>query len=110
MLDELAHPGMVDLIEKCSNVKVEHPIHFPARSSDVERVQRIVLVAPRSKTVRESHKVLLPNLAEDRSHHVLNDFVFQRRDPQWSLPPIGFGNPDSSRRLRPIRPAVDPPM
>ena len=83
-------------IQEYPDVKIQHPVHFLARDSDVERVQRLVLAAPRPKTIRKTQKVLLPNLIEDRPYRVLDHFVFQRRDSQWSLPPIAFRNPDSS--------------
>src|SRR5215475_15431553 len=69
-----------------------------------------MLTAPRPESVAEAQKVLLPDLVENVCHRVLDDFVLQCRDPQWSLPPIGFGNPDSARRLRPIASAMDSPV
>src|ERR671935_1515053 len=69
-----------------------------------------MLAAPRSETVAEALEVLFPDLVENRLHRVLNDFVLQHRDPQWSLPSIGFVYPDSARRLRSISSAMDPPM
>ena len=83
-------------IQECPDVKIQHPVHFLARDADVERVQRLMLAAPRPKTIRKSQKVLLPDLVENRPNRVLDHFVFQRRDSQWSLPPIAFRDPDSS--------------
>src|SRR6516225_2564521 len=80
MLCEPFHPGMVDAIEECPDVKIQHPVHFLARDSDVERVQRLMLAAPRPKSIRKSPKVLLPDLVENRPNRVLDHFVFQRRD------------------------------
>ena len=76
---------MFDSIEKCSDVQIEHPVHFPARDPDVERVQRIVLAPPWPESIRESSKVLFPNLVEDRPYRVLDDFILQRRDDQREL-------------------------
>lgn len=91
-------------------VQIENPVHSLAHDPHPQRVQCICLAAPRPESVAEAQKVLLPDLVENRSHRVLDDFVLQRRDPQWSLPPIGFWYPDSARRLRMIRPAMDSPM
>src|SRR5262249_32688875 len=60
--------------------------------------------------IRKTQKVLFPDLAEDRPYHVLYDFVFQRRDSQWSLPSIAFRDPDSPCWFRSIGPAVDSPV
>jgi hypothetical protein len=57
-----------------------------------------MLTALRPESERETQKVLFPDLVENRSYRVLDDFVLQRRDPQRSLPPIGFRNPGSPRR------------
>jgi hypothetical protein len=96
VLHELDHPGVVDSIEKRLNVKIQHPVHPLACDSDVERVQRIVLASPWSEAIRKAQKVLFPNLVENRPYRVLDDFVLQRRDSQWSLPSIAFRDPDSS--------------
>jgi hypothetical protein len=66
---------MFDSVEKCSDVQIKHPVHFPARDSDVERVQRIMLATPRPKTIRKTQKVLLPDVVENRPHGVLDHFV-----------------------------------
>ncbi len=110
MLDELDQPFVIDFVEKCPNVQIEHPVHLLARNPDVERVQRIMLAAPRPEPVGEAQKVLFPDLVENRPHRVLNDLVLQRRDPQWSLSSIGFRYPDSPRRLRAICPTMDSPV
>ena len=64
--------------------------------------------APWSEPVGESQKVLFIDLVEDRHHGLLNNLVLQRRDPQRPLPPVGFRNVDSPRRLCPVCAPVDP--
>src|SRR5215471_7877616 len=91
-------------ILKCPDVKVQHPVVFLARDSDVERVQRLMLAAPRPKTIRKTQEVLLPDLVENRPYRVLDHFVFQRRDSQWSLPPIAFRR--SAHTVQPAWPAL----
>ena len=67
-----------------------------------------MLAASRSETIREAQKVFLVNRIEDGDHGLLDDLVLQRRDPQRTLPPVGFRDIHPSRRLGSIRPAVDP--
>src|SRR5262249_19926769 len=110
VLDKLDHPRMFDLIEKCPDVQVQHPVHLLACDSDVERVQRIVLASPWPESIRKAQKVLFPNLVENGPYRIRYDFVFQRRDSQWSLPSIGFRDPDSPCWFRSMCPAVDSPV
>src|SRR5271169_5533717 len=67
-----------------------------------------MLAAPRSETVRETEKVFLVYLIEDRDHGMLHDLVLQRRDPQRTLPPIGLLYVNPSRWLRPVCSAMHP--
>src|ERR1035441_7716968 len=62
------------------------------------------------KPVRKASKVHLVNLIEDRDHRLLNDFVFQRGDAQWTLPPIGLRYIHSSRGLYPVRSTMHPAL
>src|SRR5207237_7187399 len=59
MLYELDHPTFVEVIEKPSNVGVKHIVHLLLQERVRQRIQRLMLAAPRSKTVREAEKVLL---------------------------------------------------
>jgi hypothetical protein len=86
---------VIDFVEKRPDVQIEHPVHFLLRDPDVQRIQRFVLAAPRPEPVRKALEVLFPDLVENRPYRVLYDFVFQRRDSQWSLPSIAFRDPDS---------------
>src|SRR5215469_8101607 len=96
VLHELDHPRVIDLVEKRPDVKVENPVHLLSGNPDVERVQRIVLASPWSEPIRKAQEILFPNLVENPPYRVLDDFVLQRRDSQWSLPSIAFRDPDSS--------------
>src|ERR1700751_204743 len=64
--------------------------------------------AARTEPVGEALEVDLINLIEDRHHGLLDDFIFQCRDAQRTLPPIGLRYKDSSSRLGPERSAVNP--
>src|SRR3954464_10390500 len=59
-------------------------------------------VSTRPEPVRKAPKVYLVYLIKNSDHALLNDFVFQRRDPDWTLPPIGLRYVYSSRGLSPI--------
>jgi hypothetical protein len=88
MLHELDQPALIDFVEKGLHVQIQHPVHFLLRDSDVQRIQGIVLAAPRPEPVRKTFEVLFPNRVEYFPYRSLYDFVFQRRDSQWSLPSI----------------------
>ena len=107
MFHKLDQPIVLEFVEKGSDIQVHNPVHFLAHDPYPQRVQCILRSAPRAESVAEAQKVLFPYLVENLPHRVLDDFVFQRRDPQRSLPSVGFRYPDSSRRLRSIRPAMD---
>src|SRR5262252_1389675 len=69
-----------------------------------------MLAAPRAEAIRETQKILLVDLVEDGDHSLLDDFVFQGRDPQWTLSSIFFLYVHSSRGQRSIRSAMNPAM
>ena len=75
MLHEPDHPAFVEVVEKASDVSVQNVVHFLLQKRVRQRIQRIMLAAPRAKTVREAEKILLVNLVEDGGHGVLDDFV-----------------------------------
>jgi hypothetical protein len=52
--------------------------------------------------------VCFVNLVENADHGLLDNLVFQRRDPQRALPPVSFREVHPSRWLHSIRPAVYP--
>src|ERR1700730_14754146 len=88
MLHELDQPVLIDFVETGLNVQIQHPVHFLLRDSDVQRIQRVMLAAPRPESVRKSLEVLFPDRVEYFPYRSLYDFIFQRRDSQWSLPSI----------------------
>src|SRR5713226_8906764 len=108
MLDELHHPSVVDTIEEPSDVCIQHIVHLPPLERDRQRVQRLMLAPSWPETIREAPKILLINRIENSDHGLLNNLVFQRRDPQRALSPVGFRYVHPSGWLRSIRPAVYP--
>ena len=96
MLDKLDCPFVRQIVEKTSNVCVEHPVHSLTLDSHCQRVQRLMRVATWPEPIREAFEVHLVNLIEDGHHGLLNNLVLQRRDAQRTLPPVGLRDVDSS--------------
>src|SRR4051812_49143032 len=67
-----------------------------------------MLTASRPETIGETPKILFINLIQDCDHSMLNDFILQRRDPQWPLPAIRLRDIHSPGWLRSIGAAVNP--
>ena len=70
-----------------------------AKYSSRGRIQRLMLAPPRPETIGEAPKVFLVNLVENADHGLLDNLVFQRRDPQRALPPVSFRDVHPSRWL-----------
>ena len=85
MLHELDQPALVELIEKASDVRVQNVVHLLLQKRIRQRIQRIVLAAPRAEPIRESQKVFLVDLIEDGNHGLLDDLVFHCRDSQMDV-------------------------
>jgi hypothetical protein len=73
-------------IEEPANVRVEHPVHFLPHDTHPERIQRLMLVPPRTESIREPQKILLINRIEDFHHSLLNDLVIQSSYAQHAKP------------------------
>jgi hypothetical protein len=101
VLDELSRPLVAHVIEEATDVRIEYPVHFLSLQSDHERIERLMRTAARAEPVGEALEVGLINLIEDRHHGLLNDFVFQCRDAQRALPPIGLRWIPTPRILHP---------
>jgi hypothetical protein len=108
MLEELDEPSVGQRVEEAPNVTIQHVVHALPREGHRERVQRLVWTASWPKPVGEAPKILLVDLGEDRDHGLLDNLIFQRRDPQGALSPIGLRDVNPPRGLRPIAPAVNP--
>ena len=108
VLNELVHPCFVEVIEEALDVGIKHIVHLFLHERIGQRIQRFMLAAPRTKSIREAEEVLLINLVEDGDHCVLDDFVFQCGDPERTFPSVAFLDVDPSRWKRPIRTAMQP--
>src|SRR3984893_9109866 len=59
MLYEPDHPAFVEIVEKASDISVQNVVHLLLLQERVrQRIQRVMLAAPRAKAIRESEKVL----------------------------------------------------
>ena len=74
----------------------------------MERIQRIMLVSPRSESVREAEKIGFVNGVHHLDRGALDDLVFQRRHSERPLPPISLWDVHPANRLRPVRSSLQP--
>src|SRR6266850_906921 len=108
MLNELHKPFVGKSIEKAFDVQIEHPVHFLRQQSRVQRVQRLMLATPWSEPVRKIEKVRFVDSIQHLDRRTLDDLVFQRRDSERSLPPVGLRDKHSTHRLRSVRSSLQP--
>src|SRR5215470_20177236 len=108
MLHELNQPAFIEVVEKTADISVHNVVHLLLQERVRQRIQRIMLAAPRAKAIGEAEKILFVNLVEDGGHSVLDDLVFQGRDSQWTLQSIFFLDVHPSRRQRSVRSPMDP--
>ena len=92
VLYELDRPLVPHIVIETPNVQIQHPVHPLPQDPHRQRIQRLMLAASRPESVRESQKVVLIDRIENRDHAPLNYLVLQCRDPQRTLPPVGFRN------------------
>src|ERR1700726_4362362 len=100
MLHELDQPTLVEVIEKSSNVGIQNVVHLLLQERVRQRIQRLMLAAPRAKPIGKAEKVFLVNLVEDGDHGLLDGFVLHSRNPQRTLSSIFFLYVHPSRWLR----------
>jgi len=110
MLHELDQPTFVEVIEKPSDVGIKNVVHLLLQERVRQRIQRLMLAAPRTKPIREAAKVFLVNLVEDGNYGMLDNLVFHSRNSQWTLSPICFLYVHSSRGRRSVCSAMHPAM
>src|SRR5260370_36415863 len=80
MLHELDQPTLVEVIEKSSNVGIQNVVHLLLQERVRQRIQRLMLAAPRTKPIGKAQKILFIDLVEDGNHGLLDKFVFDSRD------------------------------
>src|SRR5437899_6885512 len=108
MLHKLDQPTLVEVIEESPNVGIKHVVHLLLQERVRQRIQRLMLAAPRTKPIREAAKVFLVNLVEDGNYGMLDNLVFHSRNSQWTLSSICFLYVHSSRARRSVCSAMHP--
>src|SRR5437016_4345732 len=78
VLEKLHQPSVVEGIKEATDIGIEHPVHPPRREPDRERVQRLMRIAPRSESIRETEEVALVDGVEHLADGALDELVFQR--------------------------------
>ena len=106
---------MIDVVERCRQVRVEHPLTLgpAALERRVDRLDRVVTAASRSEPVRARLEPCLPLRFQRVSDPGLLHPVPQHRYPQWPLLPIRFRDVDPLDRRAATAPRVGggpPPM
>jgi site-specific DNA recombinase len=83
---DLSEVDMGDAVEKLPDIDLDDPSpsHPPCRV--LNRAQRLVWRATRSKAVREIVKLLLVDLADHHRHRALQDLVLEGRDGHLTRP------------------------
>ena len=79
-------------IENALDVRVKHPVHLLPVYPGVERIERIMLAAPRSESIREAEEVFLVDRVEQRDRCPLDDLVLKGSNRERALPTIRLGN------------------
>ncbi len=69
---------------------IKYVVHLLLHERIGQRIQRLMLAAPRTKTIREAEEVLLIDMVEDGDHRMLDDLVFQCSDSERSVRPSPF--------------------
>src|SRR5258705_11254184 len=95
-------------LSKALDVGIKYVVHLLFHKRVRQRIQRLMLAASRTKTIREAEEVLLIDVVEDGDHCVLDDLVFQCGDPERPLPSVALLDVSPSRWKRPIRAAMHP--
>src|ERR1039458_9305712 len=108
VLDKLHKPFVRKTIEKAFDVQIKHPVHFSRQQSRVQRIQRLMLASPWSEPIRKTEKVRFVDSVQHLDRRALDDFVFQRRDSERSLPPVGLRDIHPTHRLRSVRSSLQP--
>jgi hypothetical protein len=62
---------MPHFVEERPNVEIQYVVHLPLRDSGIQRVQCIVLAAPRPESIRKIQKILFPDLVDNFHHRLL---------------------------------------
>jgi hypothetical protein len=90
---------MVHSIKELLDIRVQHPVHLLSINPGTQSIQRIVLAAPRSKSIRKAHETLFIDGFQHINHGLLDNFVFQTQDTQRPFRTVRFRDRRPSSRL-----------
>src|SRR5260370_7497606 len=85
----IATPSMQDVFMSLlqAGLSRRSPVHLPLLDPDRQRIQRIMLAAPRPEPIGETEKVLLVHGVQPPHHRPLDNLVPHRADADPPLPP-----------------------
>jgi len=92
VLERFDQPSMIETTEIVLNVCVEHHAHLTFHYPHPERIQRVMLAAPRTEAVAEPLEFNLIDLVEYERKRLLDKLVLQRRYAQGALASVRFGD------------------
>ena len=101
---------MADRVEEPLDIGVENPPDVPSLDPERERVQRIVLAAPRSEPIAEAQELRLVDRRQGHDHRRLYDFILDGGDAERPLLAVRLRDIHPPRRQRSIRSRMDAPM
>ncbi len=84
-------PFVAERVEEPRNIGVQYPVYLRAGDPGRQRVQRIVLAAPRPEPIREPEEVCLVDRVQHLDNGPLDNLVLQRRDAERPHPPVRLG-------------------
>src|SRR5947207_350032 len=97
---------MVDGVEERPDVRVEHPVDL-ALDCYRQRIKCIVRRPLRSEPVREPDELGFVDRLQHHPRGLLDNFVLQRRDTDWSQFSIAFRDVNATDRLRMVAATMD---
>jgi transposase len=108
VLHETDQPCLVDRVEEAPDIRIENVVHLPAADPDGQGIQRIMLAALWSESIREPEEILLVDCVQHRRRRPLDDLVLKGGDRERASPAIRLEYVTSPGRLRPVCSPLDP--
>jgi hypothetical protein len=116
-LQKMQQPVMAERVEERPDIGIQDPVHLAGLNRHHHRVER---PPSRPEPIGDPEKIFLVDRAQDFDQRPLDNFVLHRGNPRepsahgldpWGpLAAVGFCDVVASRRLCPIRTAVNTPV
>jgi hypothetical protein len=107
VVQEADEPSLVDRIKESRDIGVQYVVHLRAVDPDIQGVQRIVLTALGSESVREPEEFLLVDRVQHGDRGSLDDLILQSGDRERALTAIRLRDVLTPRGPSPVRSSVD---